>query len=69
MNMNCPCGGGQNCIIHKRLFNEIIVEDEIFKKNGLQLRENCYTIYTKEQMEAMTKYDTDMQYDILALIV
>ena len=61
----CPCGGGQNCIVHRRSFNDIVIEDEVFKNKNIPLRVNCYAIYTKEQMDAMIQFETNTQYDSL----
>lgn len=66
MYFSCPCGGGQNCIVHRRALNDIVVEDEVFKSKNISLRINCYSIYNKEQMDAMVQFETNNQYDSIS---
>jgi len=52
---SCSCGGGQSCIIERRLVGDFVHEDEVFKKNNIALRNNCLKEYTKEQNDAIIK--------------
>lgn len=45
----CPCGGGQSCIVDRRLLNDWVLEDVIFKKNNVPIRKNCYIPYSIDQ--------------------
>ena len=49
----CPCGGGQSCMVDRRLMGDWVQEDEIFKKAGLDVRENCLHLWTPDQERAM----------------
>lgn len=66
MNINCPCDGGQSCIVQRRVFKDKIYEDDIFTKNNIPLRKNCYSIYTKEQYDALLDYDQNIVYNKLS---
>ena len=37
----CPCGGGQSCIIDRRLVGDWVHEDSIFLDMGLPVRMSC----------------------------
>lgn len=51
--MNCPCGGGQSCIVHRRSFGDWVHEDDIFWAAGLPVRKDCATPLTDAQKRAM----------------
>ena len=52
-NVVCPCGGGQSCLIERRIVGDWVHEDDIFKENGLPLRKTCFDIYSFEQESAL----------------
>jgi hypothetical protein len=49
----CPCGGGQSCIVDRRSVNDWVHEDDVFLEHKLPLRKNCYQQYTKQQQKAL----------------
>ena len=52
-NMKCPCGGGQSCIVDRRWIGDWVHEDEVFNKNNVPLRKNCYQVYNSKQKELL----------------
>ncbi len=56
----CPCGGGQSCIVMRRYCKDWVHEDDVFNDAKLPLRENCFTPWTDGQRKAMdmTGYDS-----------
>jgi hypothetical protein len=61
----CPCGGGQSCIVDRRLNNDWVDEDCVLDHFGLARRKNCWEQFTLEQYTAMLK----MNLGIDALII
>ena len=55
-NYDCPCGGGQSCIVSRRSVNDWVFEDKIFTQFNLPIRENCFTILSQEQEKLMNEY-------------
>jgi hypothetical protein len=55
-NMICPCGGGQSCIVDRRLVGDFVHEDDVLTSVGLTVRDNCFSIPTKEQKKAMSSW-------------
>jgi len=55
-NMICPCGGGQSCIVDRRWLGDWIYEDDIFKKFNIELRKNCYQMYSKQQKDILKRF-------------
>jgi hypothetical protein len=53
---NCPCGGGQSCIVDRRFVGDFVHEDDLFNESKLPLRKNCYTKFTKEQYEKIKHF-------------
>tara|TARA_Y100000389_G_scaffold164998_1_gene168970 strand:- start:368 stop:580 length:213 start_codon:yes stop_codon:yes gene_type:complete len=51
--MRCPCGGGKLCIVEKRWIGKLLIEDLIFKRINLPIRNSCYQSYTYEQLKAL----------------
>ena len=51
----CPCGGGQSCIIDRRLAGDWIHEDDVFRDADLKYRQNCLQKYTKTQELALKR--------------
>jgi hypothetical protein len=49
----CPCGGGQSCIVDRRLNNDWVHEDEVFKNKNLPLRKHCFQQYYNTQYSAL----------------
>jgi hypothetical protein len=54
--INCPCGGGQNCIVHRRMLGDWVHEDDMFAKVKLPLRTNCFQEFTEEQRKALNEH-------------
>ena len=59
----CPCGGGQSCIVDRRELNDWVHEDDIFVKNKLPLRKNCYQEYTEVQLNALDNFMENASID------
>jgi hypothetical protein len=59
--INCPCGGGQNCIVHRRMLGAWVYEDDIFAQVNLPRLTNCSQEFTEEQRNALNK-DTKAQW-------
>lgn len=53
--INCPCGGGQSCIVHRRLLGDWVYEDDVYREAGIPVREHCFTQPTQEQREVMSR--------------
>jgi len=53
MNCECPCGGGQSCIVDRRSVKDWVHEDDVFLKHKLPLRKNCYQQYTNKQLKVL----------------
>ena len=53
---NCPCGGGQSCIVDRRRVGDWVYEDDIFKKHKLPLRKDCYSPLSLEQTNILKIY-------------
>jgi len=51
----CPCGGGQSCLIDRRWLGDWCHEDDLFKKLNIPLRKSCIHPYTLEQEMALTQ--------------
>ena len=54
--LQCPCGGGQSCIVDRRRYNDWVHEDDVLRQNGLSVRTNCHTPFTIEQEAAMSTF-------------
>lgn len=54
----CPCGGGHSCIVTRRSFDDVVVEDNVFKSANVPLRKNCLTDFTFEQLKALDENRT-----------
>lgn len=50
VSFDCPCGGGQSCMVSRRSLGDWVPEDNIFKSADLPIRKNCFSEYTKEQL-------------------
>lgn len=55
MECKCPCGGGQSCIVDRRLLYDYVHEDALFDEAGIPRRKNCYQEYTTEQGNCLKK--------------
>lgn len=51
----CPCGGGQSCLIDRRWLGDWCPEDDLFNKLNIPLRKSCIQPYTVEQEMALTQ--------------
>jgi len=51
----CPCGGGQSCLVDRRWLGDWCPEDDLFNKLNIPLRKSCIQPYTVEQEKAFTK--------------
>lgn len=51
--VNCPCGGGQSCIVHRRMLGDFVIEDMIFDSHQLPKRTNCDEPYSNDQKVAL----------------
>ena len=49
----CPCGGGQSCIVDRRLVGDWVLEDMILINAGLSIRKNCYEILDDIQIKVL----------------
>jgi len=54
--MTCPCGGGQSCIVDRRIVGDFVHEDDLFTQSRIPIRKNCYTKFTKEQYEKIKPF-------------
>lgn len=54
----CPCGGGQSCIRDRRIVGDYVHEDDLFIKEGLPVRKNCFVKYSKKQEKCLENYMT-----------
>ena len=54
-NMRCPCGGGQSCIVDRRWIGDWVHEDNVFLRNSLPLRKNCFAELNLKQHSALHK--------------
>jgi hypothetical protein len=62
-NMNvCPCGGGQSCIVDRRVLNDWVHEDNLFLENKLPLRKNCFQQYTKQQLNLLNNFHSNNSF-------
>ena len=52
----CPCGGGQSCIVMRRYCEDWVHEDDLFKEANVPLRENCYCDWTEAQQKVMDNF-------------
>ena len=52
----CPCGGGQSCIVARRQCKDRVHEDDVLKKAKLPIRKNCHSKFTKKQEKAMSTF-------------
>lgn len=50
------CGGGQSCIMDRRLCGDWVHEDILFKEAGLPVRKYCLTPLSKKQQEVMDEF-------------
>jgi hypothetical protein len=53
MNCECPCGGGQSCIVDRRYVKDWVHEDVLFLEHKLPLRKNCYQPYNNKQLKVL----------------
>lgn len=51
----CPCGGGQSCIIDRRWLGDWCHEDDVFNKLNIPLRKSCVEPYTVKQEMALSQ--------------
>ena len=51
----CCCGNGKNCLINCRWDGVNHIEDELFLKNNLPIRKNCFEKYTDDQYVSILK--------------
>ena len=51
----CPCGGGQSCIVDRRLVGDWVHEDEVFREAGLEVRLDCTKEWNPDQQRAMRR--------------
>ena len=51
----CPCGGGQSCIVDRRLAGDWVHEDQVFREAGLDVRLDCMTEWNAVQQRAMRR--------------
>jgi len=49
----CPCGGGQSCIVDRRRFQDWVHEDDVYRAVGVPVREHCLSPLTNVQIDAM----------------
>ena len=49
----CPCGGGQSCLVDRRLVGDWVHEDDVFKSAGLDVRLDCTQEWNPQQQRAM----------------
>ena len=49
----CPCGGGQSCIVDRRRFQDWVHEDDVYRAAGVPVREHCLSPPTNVQVDAM----------------
>ena len=64
--MQCPCGGGQSCLIDRRWLGEWCHEDDVFKRENIPFRKSCMDPYTVEQEIALKRdlhQDSTMFWD------
>lgn len=52
----CPCGGGQSCIVTRRLIGGFNHEDIVLEGAGVNLREHCLSEPTDAQDRAMREW-------------
>jgi len=52
----CGCGGGQSCIVDRRIVGDWVHEDDVFRKAGLPLRKHCLQPYYKTQESALSSF-------------
>ena len=57
----CPCGGGQSCIVSRRYAHDWVVEDDVLREANVPLREHCFSKPTKQQNNAMKKHHEMME--------
>ena len=57
----CPCMGGQSCIVLRRAAHDWVHEDDVLREAGLPVRENCFSKPTKEQNNAMKEFQEKME--------
>lgn len=55
----CPCGGGQSCIVDRRELNDWVHEDDLFLKNKLPLRKDCFQQFTNKQLKVLNNFTTN----------
>ncbi len=55
----CPCGGGQNCIVDRRVLKDWVYEDTIFKTKNIPIRKNCSERFTKQQKKVLSESQRD----------
>lgn len=54
--MMCPCGGGQSCIVDRRWLGDWVHEDDVLTSDGLSIRKNCITPFSKAQQKALRAF-------------
>ena len=54
--MSCPCGGGQSCIVARRIMGDWVHEDEVLGAAKLPLRRNCAAVFDASQAEALDEW-------------
>ena len=52
----CPCHGGQSCIVARRKVGDFVHEDSMFKAAGIPLRKNCAEPLSEAQLKVMKPY-------------
>ena len=53
--IRCACGGGQSCIVDRRIVGDWVHEDDVFKAAGVPLRKHCMQAYLPSQQIALQK--------------
>ena len=56
----CPCGGGQSCIVMRRFCNDWVHEDDLFKEKEVPIREHCLSPFTDTQQKVMDEFHQKM---------
>ena len=54
--MACPCGGGQSCIVERRIMGDWVHEDDVLKAANLPVRQNCATEFAPSHTEVLLKW-------------
>ena len=54
--MSCPCGGGQSCIVDRRIMHAWVHEDEVLMIAGLEPRKNCAQDFDEAQLMKLKEW-------------